>query len=184
MVKEKTAEKFECEYCKKEYDYKSDAESCEENHKQEKEEQNIERAEKFTITENHLKLLKRMFVGWNDCEFGAPEIDPKRPYGNSSVEQDILEIIGFEEIDEERFKFILEGKEYILKGEDKYNIELEDEEELCKKLWKLNREMQIVLQICLSLGTFETGDYIKGETYDSLSWKKSGETNQKGVELK
>ena len=172
MVKEKTVKRFECEYCGKEHEYKSDAEICEENHKQEKEEQNIERSEKFTITENHLKLLKRMFVEWNDCEFGAPEIDPKRPYGNSSVEQDILEIIGLEEIDEQRFKFILDDKEYVLKGEDKYNIELEDEEELHKKLWKIHREMQVVLQICLTLGKFKTGNFIKQDTYDSLSWIK------------
>lgn len=48
----------------------------------------------FTITENHFKLLRRMYVGWQNCETGAPEIDPKRPYGNSDVENDVAEIIG------------------------------------------------------------------------------------------
>ncbi|MCU1325011.1 MAG: hypothetical protein JWN34_381, partial [Bryobacterales bacterium] len=48
----------------------------------------------FFVTSEHLKLLQRMCVGWQDCEYGAPEIDPKRPYGNSSVEYDILEILG------------------------------------------------------------------------------------------
>jgi hypothetical protein len=47
----------------------------------------------FTLTENHLKLLQKMWVGWSTCEFGAPEIDPKRPYGNSDVIGDIHEIL-------------------------------------------------------------------------------------------
>ena len=36
-----------------------------------------------------------MIVQWRDCEYGAPEINPKRPYGNSSVELDICEILGW-----------------------------------------------------------------------------------------
>ena len=37
-----------------------------------------------------------MFVDWNDCEYGAPTIDPKRPYGNSDVEHEIIAILGWE----------------------------------------------------------------------------------------
>lgn len=47
----------------------------------------------FLLTEDHLKLIRHMHVGWQDCEFGAPEINPKRPYGNSSVILDIAEIL-------------------------------------------------------------------------------------------
>jgi hypothetical protein len=50
----------------------------------------------FTVTEDHLKLLRRAYIGWDDCEFGAPGIDPKRPYGNSDVIGDIAEILGEE----------------------------------------------------------------------------------------
>lgn len=52
------------------------------------------------IKPEHIKLAKRMYVQWQDCEYGAPEIDPKRPYGNSDVEGDIAEILGWE-VDEE-----------------------------------------------------------------------------------
>ena len=45
----------------------------------------------FTVTETHLLLLQRMQVGWCGDEFGAPEINPKRPYGNSSVLTDMVE---------------------------------------------------------------------------------------------
>lgn len=47
----------------------------------------------FTLTDEHLILLKNMCVDWNDSEFGGAEIDPKRPYGNSDVEDDIRSIL-------------------------------------------------------------------------------------------
>lgn len=40
------------------------------------------------------KLAKELSWYWDDCETGAPAIDPKRPYGNSSVASDVLEILG------------------------------------------------------------------------------------------
>lgn len=78
----------------------------------------------FHLTDDHIKLLRSMYVGYNDCEHGAPEIDPKRPYGNSWVEGDIHEILtggNQMELTEEL--------------EDKYN--------------RLHRETQTALQIVL-----------------------------------
>jgi len=39
----------------------------------------------FVLTENHIKLLRKAYVTWEDGDFGAPSIDTRRPYGNSSV---------------------------------------------------------------------------------------------------
>ena len=50
----------------------------------------------FILKQEHLDLLKEAYVEWQDCETGAPCIDPKRPYGNSDVEGDIAEILGWE----------------------------------------------------------------------------------------
>lgn len=102
---------------------------------------------RFTVTENHLKLARHMYVGWQDCEFGAPEIDPKRPYGNSDVLGDIAELIGLEK---------LEDAEWSKEAEDMMNI--------------LHRQMEYVLQIGLSTGTFEIGDY-EGQEYGN-KWRK------------
>lgn len=53
--------------------------------------------ETFIVKEEHLKLLKRMYITYDDyVEFGAPEVNPKRPYGNGDVHNDISEIIGLE----------------------------------------------------------------------------------------
>lgn len=131
---------------------------------------------RFEITECHLALMKRMYVGWNDCEFGAPEIDPKRPYGNSDVIQDIIEILGTEEIKEGVFQFILYGEKWLLKGEDKYNLYLDgaDEEKLIQKLNALHKETQTALQICLTLQQFRTGVF---EEVDFGEWKQTDNGN-------
>jgi hypothetical protein len=47
----------------------------------------------FTVTDEHLRLLRRAHVFWDEAEFGAPSIDPKRPYGNSDVRGDMAEIL-------------------------------------------------------------------------------------------
>lgn len=38
-------------------------------------------------------MLRAAYIGWENCEYGAPAIDCKRPYGNSSVVDDIREIL-------------------------------------------------------------------------------------------
>jgi len=125
----------------------------------------------FTLKSEHIKLLSRTCVGWDDCEFGAPEIDPKRPYGNSDVYQDMLEILGLKELRSGVFEFKLFGKKWLLKGEDKYNIYLEgaDEEDLIEKLNELHKELETALQIVLSTRSFKPGVYEAEEYTDD--WK-------------
>ena len=50
--------------------------------------------ELFTVTEEHLKLLRAARVTWLDVGDGAPAIDARRPYGGASVEADVARIIG------------------------------------------------------------------------------------------
>ena len=124
----------------------------------------------FEVTPEHLALLQRFCVDWEDCEFGAPCIDCKRPYGNSDVHQDMLEIIGLKEIRSGVYEFTLYGKTWLLKGEDKYNIYLDgaDEESLIEVLNKLHKETETALQICLSTRTFTPGIF---EEQDYGDWK-------------
>jgi len=118
----------------------------------------------FKLTEQHITLLRNMYVRWNKCETGAPEIDPKRPYGNSYVPGDIHEL---------------------LTGEDS---ELTEEEE--KNYLKLHRETEEALRIFLAnakihpenynmewtgwweksednISTTESDDYLIHEWYDT-----------------
>lgn len=98
--------------------------------------------EYFILTEDHIKLLSNAYVSWDNCEFGAPEIDPKRPYGNSDVLEDMSEILG---------------------------IDISENEENKLKLKKLHKETETALQIILSTKSFIPGEYIK-EEYDT-NWK-------------
>lgn len=49
----------------------------------------------FELRQEHITLLRRAVVYWEDCETGAPAIDCKRPYGNSYVAGDVAEILGW-----------------------------------------------------------------------------------------
>lgn len=129
---------------------------------------------RFNLKPEHLKLLRRFSVDWDDAEFGAPCIDPKRPYGNPDVYQDMIEILGLKELREGVFEFILGKKRWILKGEDKHNLYLDgkDEEKLCDELRTLHKETWAALEVCLSSLSFDEGIYERDDYCDS--WEKEG----------
>lgn len=101
----------------------------------------------FELKEEHLKLLRRAIIRWEDCEFGAPAIDCKRPYGNSYVYGDIAEILGVKPVHGNYFS--------------------KEQEALMDKL---HRETQRALQIILTTGKFEIGIY-EADDYKN-DWEK------------
>jgi hypothetical protein len=106
----------------------------------------------FEITEDHLKLLRRMYISWDHCEFGAPAVDCKRPYGNSDVYGDIAEILDL----------------YIPDDEDGCWSDIADIKYIAY-MDKIHQEMQTVLQIGVRIGYFKPGFY-ECEKY-SEDWK-------------
>ncbi len=103
----------------------------------------------FTITENHLKLIKKMCVNKTSCD--TPQVDMIRPYGNSAVFDDIAHILGLPQFDN-RIADYLEGQYDLMK--------------------KYHTECSTALQICMSLLKFETGVYMQIDDYDSRAWIK------------
>jgi hypothetical protein len=100
----------------------------------------------FTLTEEHLKLLKSACLYWEDCETGAPAIDPKRPYGNSGVAEDVIEILGWEDPHCPRCgEPIDEGKSI----------------ELRRRALEIHTETLIALEIILSTQCFGPGKYYR-----------------------
>src|SRR5215813_6963951 len=68
----------------------------------------LDLASKFTVTEDHLKLLRHLCDGglyWHPGEGygGAPLFNPKKPYGNSNVARDVARIIGAPDSDLEQW---------------------------------------------------------------------------------
>lgn len=95
----------------------------------------------FTLTESHLKLLRKFNVCWEgNAYFGAPAVDAKRPYGNGDLERDIAEILGwplFEDADEQKH----------LSGVQRENA------------LTLHKQTLVALEIVLQTGRFEPGVY-------------------------
>lgn len=109
--------------------------------------------ERFEVTEDHLKLVRQMNFRYEDwSEFGAPAVDSKRPYGNSDVLSDIVEIIT---------------------GHNPYNEDgdleqwVKDREQ---QFMKLHKETATVLEIAARTGKFEAGVY-RTPTY-FREWEK------------
>ncbi len=50
--------------------------------------------ERFTVTGEHLKLLRNAHLVWRGEGAGAPAVNANRPYGSTSIEADIAEILG------------------------------------------------------------------------------------------
>lgn len=103
----------------------------------------------FRVLPEHLKLLRSAWVDWCDDEFGAPAIDPKRPYGDSDVLGNIAEALG---IEPENGDFTAEQREHMI---------------------QLHRQTGTVLQIVLRTGEMRTGLY-ESEPYRE-NWKRVGD---------
>jgi hypothetical protein len=92
--------------------------------------------QRFTVTGEHVALLRRAYVSWNGDEFGAPTIDPKRPYGNSDVEADIFRVLE-------------------MQGRGAFDCTAEE----LGRMRSLHTETQTALQIFLRTGAMEPGTY-------------------------
>jgi hypothetical protein len=89
----------------------------------------------FEVKDIHIKLLQNAYVSWEGCEFGAPSIDCKRPYGNSYVYGDLAEFCGIERV----------GGDFTREQYDYMN--------------QVHQETETVLQIFLKVGKMEPGKY-------------------------
>ena len=111
----------------------------------------------FTVTEDHLRLLRRVRAdGWDDGEGfgGAAAISGKKPYGNSAVGRDIAEILGAPDED-----WVYEDGE---------KVELTEEAE--ERLMRLHVEAMFALQIVLAVGEFRPGRYQRSQWWNT-DWR-------------
>jgi hypothetical protein len=115
----------------------------------------IRRVKEFTVTDEHLRLLRNAHVFWDEAEFGAPSIDPKRPYGNSNVHRDIAEILDVPESEWED-----EGQGW--SPDTKW------------RFLRLHAETAIALQIALATGEFRADRYVRyDQMLSTCRWKRA-----------
>lgn len=118
---------------------------------------------KFEVTEDHLKLAKRMYWDWDDSGYdGAPAVGLKRPYGNSDVGQDIAEILGWDYPDEDE----VSPREF----DERVDV-------IDMHAMKIHREMGTVLQIATCTLSWRPGVYVKTSQYDDTSWMLEVDAN-------
>lgn len=86
-----------------------------------------------------------MYVGWSPVETGAPEIDPKRPYGNSNVERDIYALLDGGPWDEDHGMPAALSPQQWADRSAGYSV--------------LHRSTATALQVILTAGSFEPGTY-------------------------
>ena len=109
---------------------------------------------KFTLTEDHINLLKRACIEWNDSMYyGSAGIDIKRPYGNKDVIRDVCVACGW------------------IPYDFSYNQD-DIPKKLQAKAMMLHRDMEIVLQIVLKAQTFELGKYELEGSMNYDRWTK------------
>ena len=102
----------------------------------------------FEVTDEHVALLRHAYVGWDGCEFGAPAIDCKRPYGNGDVYRDMAKILGVE-IPEDDWDSL--------------------PDETIARFDHLHQETATVLQIALRTGVLRAGTYARTNRY-GVDW--------------
>lgn len=114
---------------------------------------------RFKLTEEHIKLSKRLIVSLDETNpfFPTIYVGSKRPYGNSDIEGDIAEILGIS--DNRRHK------------DDEPYYYPEDIE----RMKNLHKEMCDAVQIILVTGKAEVGTYCKsayGTDWHKITLKK------------
>lgn len=107
------------------------------------------------VTEEHITLLSNAYTSWEDCEYGAPSINCKRPYGNSDVAFDIVELLKWITVDE-------------LKKIQDEGDGLSDE--LIDRAGAIHKELENVLEVVLRTKSFEPGIYCTDDYH--TNWKK------------
>lgn len=105
----------------------------------------------FTLTAEHVTLLRNTSVSWNDLEVGAPTIDPKRPYGNGDHITDICRILGWPKEGDN-------GHEPCWSSTQR------------KRARVLHGDLETALQVVLAAGSFEPGLY--GCTDYMRNWRR------------
>ena len=114
----------------------------------------VSRVRRFTVTDEHLKLLRHACVNWDYGEgCGAPGINPKKPYGNSYVGRDVAEIVDAPGSDWEWED-----------GRKAYPTP-----EAAERYTRLHVETMMALQIVLATGEFRPGRYRREGLID---WKR------------
>jgi len=95
----------------------------------------------FLVTPDHIKLLQRAMISWDDRENQGACVDPLQPYGSTCLICDVAKILE------------MKPKLDLKTGTTEYS------EEQKEYVMKMHTETQMALQIFLKTGKMEAGYY-------------------------
>lgn len=124
-----------------------------------------ETTEQFRVLPEHVKLLQNAYTSWNESEYGAASVDPKRPYGGKDVTTSLLRILGIKPDKEDRPDDDFEA--------NPYDTEEYFKEETILRVEQLHMDTETVLQIFLRTGSMLPGLY-EAEKYHH-NWVRVGD---------
>jgi hypothetical protein len=111
----------------------------------------------FELKEEHIKLIQHMYYQFDESAYeGAPSVNLKRPFGNSDLIGDIMDILEFEPSYMSDICFCEEDDCENFHEDDE--LEISDSER--EYLMDIYQGTHIALKIITQLKTFETGKYI------------------------
>lgn len=117
-----------------------------------------DRLVEFTLTDNHLSLIKHLhWIFEDNSNWGVPTPSPKRPFGNWDVLQDMMNILD-DEVPEEIIDDDGLMNEWIDQNEERFQL--------------IFQELHYALAIVCNLQTFETGDYVSDDYGFPGSWSR------------
>jgi hypothetical protein len=129
--------------------------------------ESLNRATEFTVTEDHLKLLRHTDdIYWDPGEgHGAPAINPKKPYGNSAVPQDVAKIMDAPDSDWENEPDCDWDEEEGFPAPKVLRAEAEE------RYLRIHVETAMALKIALATGEFRPGRYTRTNAWGN-DWKR------------
>ncbi len=105
----------------------------------------------FTLTADHVKLLRRMLIDSDPCvPFSRIGPGTKRPFGNSDIASDMAEILGIQRIEVDN------GVSFL-------------PQHTIPRMAAIWADLSKALQVVLSSGSFEPGEY---RPVDWRTWER------------
>lgn len=104
------------------------------------------RPAEFTLTDDHLRLIRRMNIDWYDNYEGAAGADSKRPYGSDAI-GDVCRILG-----------------WTPEGGEEYSEAQES------RARKIHRETLHALQVFVQHAGITSGTYVRETPYGN-KWR-------------
>ncbi len=115
------------------------------------------------VEPEHIKLLRGLHWRWNSGNSGyagGPYVDSLHPYGSGQAVWLAAQLLGLDHLTEHVQARYLTGKVLVLR------------EDVQRRIDRWHRELGLALEICISAGSFEPGEYRYNDSLARPAWER------------